>query len=570
MDKLRRFSWRGLTPQLFAIVILPLTILMIVVTFGGLALHQHSMRALVGERDERTVRAASKALGEQFDHLGASIESLALIAELGYAEDTLARTLSESGSFLLDFDRGVIVFGSSGEIQAYSGGGSSGDDLLSEEMYTLAAAEQTHAASFVLARDPENGEAVMYAISPVKPSGLIAVGVFSPAALVERVLADAFTPGENSVAFVLSQDRSLIYRMGEFFEGEDPASHPGVAEGLAGQSGATYIRFGDDEHVVAYSPIPVVDWVLVIEEPWETVASPLLRITEGAPLVLIPILLLSLIAIWFGTRFIVQPLQELESKAVELAWGDFEAIEKPIGGITEIRRLHAEMVHLARKVKAAQEGLRGYIGAITTGQEEERRRLARELHDDTLQALIALNQRVQLMCMSLEGTSEADALTEIQILTENTIRNLRRITRALRPIYLEDLGLVAALEMMARETSLDGKAQVGFHRSGVERRFSATVELALYRIAQEALTNVLRHANAKNAELKVTYSTEAVILEVVDDGCGFDVPDSPAEFAPSGHYGLLGLYERAELIGASMELTSESGQGTRVRVIVPA
>jgi len=145
---------------------------------------------------------------------------------------------------------------------------------------------------------------------------------------------------------------------------------------------------------------------------------------------------------------------------------------------------------------------------------------------------------------------------------------LRRLTRALRPIYLEDLGLVTALEMLAREISGGNSLSVNFQRTGQERRLSSEVELVLYRIAQEALNNIIRHAKATNALLHITYVDEKVQLEVSDDGIGFQIPNSPTDFAPSGHFGLLGMHERAELIGARLEIESALGEGTSLKVIL--
>src|SRR5512142_3389096 len=152
---------------------------------------------------------------------------------------------------------------------------------------------------------------------------------------------------------------------------------------------------------------------------------------------------------------------------------------------------------MARKVQAAQEGLHGYIGAITAAQEEERLRLARELHDDTIQAVIALKQRVQLAHRSVKDQSTLHALNELENLAERTIEDLRRMTRALRPIYLEDLGLTTALEMLARETGENFTLDIHFKKSGEEQRLPHEVELTFYRIAQEALSNVVRHASAQ-------------------------------------------------------------------------
>ncbi|NOH01875.1 MAG: sensor histidine kinase [Chloroflexi bacterium] len=240
--------------------------------------------------------------------------------------------------------------------------------------------------------------------------------------------------------------------------------------------------------------------------------------------------------------------------------------EEPVGGISEIQHLQAELTEMSRKVRAAQDGLHDYIGAITSAQEEERTRLARELHDDTIQAVIALKQRLQLAQKTVKDQAGKQSLKELETLAEQTIENLRRLTRALRPIYLEDLGLVTALEMLARETSQNNHLAVDFQKTGRERRLSREVELSLYRIAQEALNNTVKHSNASRANLKIAFEDSEIQMEVGDNGDGFAVPNSPTEFAPAGHFGLLGVHERADLIGARLELESALGKGTRLKV----
>jgi signal transduction histidine kinase len=303
-------------------------------------------------------------------------------------------------------------------------------------------------------------------------------------------------------------------------------------------------------------------------EDIKTATSPALELTLVAPLVLIPPLLFSVAGLWFVTRQIIQPLQTLEAKAAALAWGDFETIKEPVGGISEVQHLQMELNEMARKVQAAQEGLHDYIGAITSAQEEERTRLARELHDDTIQAVIALKQRVQLAQKLVKDTKAKESLRSLEELAEQTIENLRRLTRALRPIYLEDLGLVTALEMLVREIRQANHLQIDFYKSGQERRLPKEMELSLYRIAQEALNNVVRHAKAQYAVLSIFYDGE-IKLEVKDDGVGFVVPKSPTDFAPSGHFGLLGMRERADLIGGILEVQSEPRQGTCLTIRLP-
>src|SRR5581483_8064455 len=465
--------------------------------------------------------------------------------------------LSDSDFLLPDFDGGLALFAPDGRLQAATGSRRGLNSPGLTDLLQRAGKIPIFSAPFA---DSSTGEFwVLVAASSDRAS--IAVGAFSATTLIQRTLADAFTSGDLTSAVVLDASDQPLYLTGSLPLSRQVTDHPGIAEALRGESGTTFVQTPDSgEHVVAFSPVAPVGWALVIEERWELVDNSLLRTTQVAPLALVPPLLLALVALWFGIRQIVRPLQTLEARAADLAWGRFNAIEVPVGGIAEIRRLQAELIHMARKVKLAQESLRDYISAITTGQEEERRRLARELHDDTLQALIALNQRTQLALLSIGNAPVAASLAEIQTLAEQTMANLRRLTRALRPIYLEDLGLVTALEMLAREASQSINLPVEFHRIGSERRLASEVELALYRMAQEALNNIARHAQASHGSLTINFTPETVTLIVSDDGRGFRLPETPAEFAPQGHFGLLGLHERSELIGAHLDIRSAPGQ----------
>jgi signal transduction histidine kinase len=565
--------------QFFTLIFLPLTGILLLITFGSLSLHQDAMRTLVGERDERATRTAASALSEQLNHRAAAVRGLALRA----ADQVDPGDILSTSNFLQpDFDYGLAFITPQGEVLTHTG-----DETLwanpPPEFESFLKDVQSQAGvqtifSAVLAH-PKMDESLVFVAFTATEDYPLAVGAFSPATLARRTLTGAFSPlastgqapGEQSGAFLVDSNHRIIYQIGEFSPSEDPEHHPGIAEALRGESGTTYIPVADGEHVIAFSPVLPTGWALIIEEPWGSVANPLLNTTQLAPLVLVPVLLLALIALWFGARQIIQPLQALETRAASLAWGDYQAIEESVGGIEEISRLQQTLIHLAEKVQRAQAGLHDYIGAITVGQEDERRRLARELHDDTIQALIALNQRVQLTQLKLDTEPEAfAALEEIQTLTEQTIQDLRRVVRALRPLYLEDLGLVAALRMLAQETTERTGFSIEFTHTGVERRLSPDTELALYRIAQEGLSNVLRHAKATKTVLNISYKSDRISMSVADDGAGFVVPESPAEFAPSGHFGLLGIHERAELISARLEIRSSRGEGTRLEISLPS
>lgn len=553
-------AWRAALPlQLFFFVLLPLTLLLLVVAFGGAALHQQAMRDLVGARDERATRAAAAAIGEQLNRREIAI---AILARQAAGETQPEQVLSGDSPLLPLFDGGLAFFAADGTVLA-TGAGTTWAGAL--PVGTLAGSDIRFSAPFA---GPAADEWLVTAVAPVGDAWL--AGAFSPATLARQALAPVFGAGAQATAFLVDESGQLLYRLGPPLQPErDPARHPGTTSALRGESGTTYIPVGGDELVVAFSPVAPVGWALVVEESWQEVADPLLHTTEWAPLVLAPLLIIALLALGFGARQIVQPLQSLEEKATALAWGDYEAIEAPVGGIAEIQRLQNELVHMAHKVRSAQQNLRGYLGAVTAGQEEERRRLARELHDDTIQSLIALNQRIQLAQLGPPTEQSAGQLQEMQEMVARLIADLRRQIHALRPIYLEDLGLAPALQMLCQEVEDANPLTVTFYSGGDVRRLSPEIELAFYRIAQEALSNVVRHAATTRAGVTLSFAREAVILTVSDDGQGFVIPESPAELAPQGHFGLLGIHERAELIGADLTLQAQPGEGTRIQVELP-
>lgn len=557
----------GLLVQSFLLVFLPLSLLLLVIAVGGSLLHQQAMRTLIGERDERLARAAAAAIGEQLQQRATAMRGLAQrAAQMESPEEALA----ETALLLPEFDRGVALFTSDGRLLATSDQRELWQ-LLSPNLMTAAQEEisREDTAFFFAPFDGADSEERTLIVAG-RAGEFTAAGAFSPTAMIRRTLSRFFSGGESVALFVVAPDGEFLYRAGPVPSMDaDPRQHPGIAEALRGEGGTTYLAEREGEHVVAFSPIAPVGWALVIEEPWQTVTDPLLRATEWTPLILVPVLLIALVGLGFSARQIVQPLQALEQRATALAWGDFEAIEEPVGGIAEIQRLQAELIHMAQKVQSAQESLRGYLGAVTAGQEEERRRLARELHDETIQSLIALNQRIQLAQLSLQDPQQGSQLRDMQRMVSELIANLRRQIHALRPIYLEDLGLAPALEMLAQETSRSQNVSVSFVGEGRIRRLQPEVELALFRIAQEAVNNVVRHAAASSAVVRLAFEPRTVILTVRDDGRGFVVPESPAEMAPQGHFGLLGMHERAELIGAALNLRSEPGAGTHVTVEVP-
>jgi signal transduction histidine kinase len=220
-----------------------------------------------------------------------------------------------------------------------------------------------------------------------------------------------------------------------------------------------------------------------------------------------------------------------------------------------------------------QDELRDYASLITRVQEEERRRLARELHDDTAQALIALSLGLDGLGRAIgrRDLPEKDVqwLANLQELADRTLEGVRRACRDLRPSVLDDLGLRAALEWLSDGSSARG-VPCTFTCTGSPRPTTPEAEIAIFRIVQEALSNIWRHSQATQASVELAYLPSVLQLTVRDNGKGFFVE----QFLDASHnsqsgLGLVGMRERAMLIGATLAITSALGDGCKVELSLP-
>jgi signal transduction histidine kinase len=220
-----------------------------------------------------------------------------------------------------------------------------------------------------------------------------------------------------------------------------------------------------------------------------------------------------------------------------------------------------------------QDELRDYVSLITRVQEEERRRLARELHDDTAQALTALSLGLDGLgrAVSRLDPPEKDVqwLKDLQDLAGHTLEGVRRACRDLRPSVLDDLGLHAALEWLSDGSSARG-VPCTFTCVGTPRSIIPEAEIAIFRIVQEALANIWRHSQATQASIELTYLPHLFQLTVSDNGKGFSQEQHLNLSRNSqGGLGLIGMRERAMLIGATLTIASSSGEGCKVELALP-
>lgn len=225
----------------------------------------------------------------------------------------------------------------------------------------------------------------------------------------------------------------------------------------------------------------------------------------------------------------------------------------------------------AAKLKSIQEELRFLLHQITRAQEEERKRIARELHDDTIQSLVVLCQRIDKTAASVEKLppQARDNLEELHQQTNKIMQDVRRLSQDLRPAVLDNLGLVSALEWLRLDVERYSQIPVDLKIIGSRRRFSIEIELLLFRIAQEALRNVWKHAQASSAQITLEFTETRTKLSISDNGKGFSPPLEISSLSRSGKLGLVGMQERARLFSGTLSVISVPGTGTTVTAELP-
>jgi two-component system sensor histidine kinase UhpB len=217
--------------------------------------------------------------------------------------------------------------------------------------------------------------------------------------------------------------------------------------------------------------------------------------------------------------------------------------------------------------EAYRVGARALAARILGAQEAERVRVSRELHDDTGQALTLLLVRLQIVENMSSEPEIRKELEELRELVGETLDGVRRLAVHLGPSVLEDLGLCAALEWLADRVRAETGLVVDLQLDCECGHASPEVAVTIFRVAQEALTNVVRHARATRVEIRLQTGAGSLGLSIADDGAGFAVAE--AQGRPTASVGLFGMAERVALVGGSLEIDSSPGHGARVRASVP-
>lgn len=239
-------------------------------------------------------------------------------------------------------------------------------------------------------------------------------------------------------------------------------------------------------------------------------------------------------------------------------------------GISDEAALAITNARLYQALKDEEQARSNLLSNLITAQEEERKRIARELHDETSQSLTALLVGLDTLKMAFYLNPERveGHLQDLKSVTEEMLNNIHRLISNLRPALLDDLGLIAAITWYGELRLNSSGIDFDFDCDGLYDRYPSKVESTLFRIVQEAITNIIRHAQATKVKIKLSQSDTDVILEIEDDGVGFDtqILQHPT---PKHGLGLRGMLERTMILGGRFELNTAPRHGTRIRVSIP-
>jgi signal transduction histidine kinase len=361
----------------------------------------------------------------------------------------------------------------------------------------------------------------------------------------------------------------------------------------------TIVR-GRVREVLAFTPLSVVPWGVAVRQPEDEAFGPLAVWHRRLVLLGSAVLALAVLFAWGAARSIRKPVAVLTAAAERIAAGDMAQAIPPLGD-DEVGRLGrsldrmraalrdsldaigranqeleqrvaertSELERLYRELSEREQWRARFLGKVISVQEDERKRIARELHDETSQSLAALVMGLETMLATLPPGPARTRAEEARAIGIRALEELHRILFDLRPSVLDDLGLTSAIRWCAERHLEPLGVSVRCEFSGFERRLPADVETALFRVVQEAVTNIAKHAKAETVLIQCAGRPGAVTIEIEDDGRGFD-PGSLATTRTTGTgLGLVGIRERVELLGGTVEIESAPGEGTRIALTVP-
>ncbi len=573
----------SLRTQLMLAIVVPVVILLIIITMVGIFGFTRVTQMLVEERDAELVELAAQQIGDYW------AESVLLLTQISSSEavreskvETIQELLEAHTALQQRFDQ-ISISDAQGNILATVGGNRG---MHVGELHFFQRARQfRRPVRSDQYEDSAGNRLITVAVPIYDVYGRFAGCVLGTWSLESTQLGFAVAnvlAGQEGFAYLVDEHGYILYHPRRELVGANTRNHPAVKALLEGESGARTIDREGQTIVVGYAPIQMgrlasslfadpswEDWGLLTSESWSDLVAPLQPYIRWMIVLLVLLIILPTGILAWNSGRIAAPLSTLVEQTGRVASGDFDTRVFIDQGPLELRELEAAFNSMVQQLREFQRQNQNYVVSILNSQEEERKRIARELHDETAQALIVLGRQIEMIQEMTQDEETIEELERLRDTVDQTLEGVRRFTRDLRPPLLEELGLPRTLEILGDRLDREQPFTVDVSITGEPYSLLPEVELGLYRLAQEGLNNVRRHAQATHANLTLTYAQEAVTLEVSDDGVGFEVPADQKELAKSGGLGLMGIHERARLFGGQAYINSIPEEGTTVRVEIP-
>ncbi len=336
--------------------------------------------------------------------------------------------------------------------------------------------------------------------------------------------------------------------------------------------------------VITLAPLATAPWGIVVRQDEDEALAPARRLQwELAGLGFLSLLAVAFVA-KVTTENVARPIRRLNAASLQLATGDLSQPVPRVGG-GEVATLASNFEIMRNKLKDSMDELqRGtqqleksehlrtrLMRNLISSEEERRKRIARDLHDETSQAITSMLVGLQAIAESqpMDPAALTEKLNALQNTAKTTLEEIHRVIYELRPSLIDDLGLIPAVKWYAESRLEKAGIRLYLETSGQEERLGPEIEITIYRIMQEAVTNVIKYSGAEVCNIVLDFKDNAVAVRIEDDGRGFEPDDILSSGATGQHFGILGMKERVELLGGTMNVRSEPGKGTELDIIIP-
>ena len=321
-------------------------------------------------------------------------------------------------------------------------------------------------------------------------------------------------------------------------------------------------------YTIAVYPMLQRNLFVLAAVSWDKLLGPMVSLTTFWPFIMGILGLIGIFSVYIMWQKVIMPLKDLEEEVSMLSWGEEVPLKNAPEAVTELQKLREALVVLANSAIDKVQLSRRYVNDLVKVQEEERARISREIHDGPLQDLTALIQRLRLLSIDMDSPVEREKqLKEAESAAMAGVKEMRELCNNLTPPWL-DLGIAQALTELSERQSAQLDIKIHLDIQDIPD-LPDDATLAFFRVAQEAVNNSAKHSEAENVSISLKNTGKMILLQIEDDGKGFEVPDNFTELRVQGHRGLSNMRERMSIVGGHFSIFSTPGKGTVIRCELP-